>query len=242
MKQESPKAIIIGASSGIGKELAFILAKEGYTIGITARRLDLLNNIKQEINSNIYIKQMDVSSQIEAMSILNQLIDEMDGIDLIIICAGIGYINNNLDWDKEQETININVTGFSAIVNVALKFFLKRGSGHIVGISSIAAIRGNGEAPAYNASKAFVSNYLDGLRYKCSKLNVPITITDIQPGLIDTDMAKGEGLFWVSSPYKAAKQIYNAIKKKKKHIYITKRWRLIAYLLKIMPDQVYYKL
>lgn len=112
-------------------------------------------------------------------------------------------------------------------------------SGQLVGISSIAAIRGDGDAPAYSASKAFVSNYMEGLRKKVTKLGLIITVTDIQAGFVDTAMAKGDGLFWVASPQKAAQQIYNAIERKRKHVYITKRWRLVGWLMKAMPAFIY---
>ncbi|HLA50420.1 MAG TPA: oxidoreductase, partial [Thermodesulfovibrionia bacterium] len=100
----------------------------------------------------------------------------------------------------------------------------------------------SGDSPAYNASKAFMSNYLEGLRQKTIKLKIPIVVTDIQPGFVNTAMAKGEGLFWVASPEKAAKQIFKAIESKKRHAYITKRWRIIAWLLTISPDWFYNKL
>jgi short-subunit dehydrogenase len=129
----------------------------------------------------------------------------MDGVDLIIISAGTGFMNPELDWDKENKTIAINVTGFAAIANFAIHYFLKKGAGHLVNISSIAAMRGSGISPAYNASKAIESIYMDGLRNRIAKFGVPITITDIQPGFVDTAMARGEGLFWVASPKQAAK-------------------------------------
>ena len=97
-----------------------------------------------------------------------------------------------------------------------------------------------GEAPAYNASKAFVSNYLQGLRQKFSKLRLPIIVTDVQPGFVDTAMAKGD-VFWVTSPKQAAQQIFDAIRKQKKHVYVSKRWRLVAWLLKAAPDWLYHK-
>ncbi len=167
------------------------------------------------------------------MEALKQLINEMGGMDLVVISAGVGHGNRGLEWSKERETIEVNVTGFAAVANAAFKYFSQKGGGHIVGISSIAAIRGNGSAPAYNASKAFVSNYLDGLRQKARKSKLPITITDVQPGFVDTPMLKGKGLFWVAPAAKAARQIYGAVKAKKRHVYITKRWRLIAWLLKV---------
>ncbi len=234
------KAIIIGATSGIGLELAKVLAGHGYCIGATGRRLHLLEQLKSGLGKNTFIQILDVSLS-DAPEKLQHLINAMGGVDLIIISAGTGFIDPLLPWNKEKETIETNVLGFTAMVNVAWHHFREKGNGHLVGISSIAAIRG-GDAPAYNASKAYISNYLQGLQYIAAKSKVPITITDIKPGFVDTAMAQGEGLFWVSSPQKAATQIYEAIKKRKKHAYITQRWRLIGWVLKIMPDIIYHKL
>lgn len=235
------KAIVIGATSGIGRELAKILSLNNYVVGMAGRRTDLLSMLQREI-TGAYIKRIDVIESEEAITLLKELIREMGGMDIIVISSGVGFINPALDWKKEKETIDVNISGFAAIVNAAFEYFSNQDSGHIVGISSIAAIRGSGEAPAYNASKAFVSNYLEGLRQKASKSGVAITVTEIQPGFVNTEMAKGEGLFWVAPPEKAARQIFNAIIGKKKHAYITKRWRLVALLLKIIPGWVYNKL
>lgn len=233
------RAIIIGASSGIGRELAKVLSLGGYVVGLTGRRVDLLTNLQQQLCTASFVKRMDVSQTFEAAQQLEELIREMDGVDLIIISAGIGFINTELDWEKEKATIDTNVAGFAAIANVAIKHFIQQSSGHLVGISSIAALRGSGTSPAYNASKAFVSNYMEGLRQKVSKTKLPIIVTDVQPGLVNTAMAQGEGLFWVAPPEKAARQIYDAIKSRKTRAYITKRWRGIAWLLKIVPDSIY---
>jgi len=235
------KAIIIGATSGIGRELAKILSLNNYVVGMAGRRTELLSNLQREISGS-YIKRIDVTKSEEAITLLKELIQEMGGMDLIVISSGVGFINPELVWKQEKETIDVNISGFAAIANAAFKYFSNQGSGHIVGISSVAAIRGSGEAPAYNASKAFVSNYLEGLRQKARKSGIAITVTEIQPGFIDTAMAKGEGLFWVSPPGKAARQIFKAINSKKKHAYITKRWRLIALLLKIIPGWIYNKI
>ena len=235
------KAIVIGATSGIGKELAKILSLNNYVVGMAGRRTELLSNLQREISGS-YIKRIDVAKSEEAITLLKELIQEMGGMDLIVISSGVGFINPELVWKQEKETIDVNISGFAAIANAAFKYFSNQGSGHIVGISSVAAIRGSGEAPAYNASKAFVSNYLEGLRQKARKSGIAITVTEIQPGFIDTAMAKGEGLFWVSPPGKAARQIFKAINSKKKHAYITKRWRLIALLLKIIPGWIYNKI
>ena len=236
------KVIIVGATSGIGRELAKLYAADGCEVGIAGRRTELLASLASELPTKSYQLALDIAEPEKAMNSLSQLIEEMQDVDLIIISSGTGFINGSLDWAPEKETIATNVMGFAAVANVAMNYFLKRKKGHLAGISSIAAIRGGHEGPAYNASKAFVSNYLEGLRVKAAKMKVPVTVTDIQPGLVDTAMAKGEGLFWVAPVPKAAKQIYQAIAKRKAKAYVTRRWALIALLLKLLPDWLYQKI
>lgn len=236
------KAIVIGASSGIGRELAELFARENFQVGIVARRLSLLQELKARITNITHLEQIDITEVVSAQVKLADLITQMQGVDIVVICSGVGYQNPDLEWQLEDQTVTTNVTGFMAVANVAVKYFIKRQSGHLVGLSTIAALRGGSGSPAYNASKAFLSNYLEGLRQKVVQAGLPITITDIQPGFVNTEMAKGEGLFWVTSPQKAAAQIYTAIKKKKSHVYITRRWWLIAWLLRLMPDFIYLRL
>lgn len=236
------KAIVIGATSGIGKELAKIFSQHGYIVGLAGRRTHLLDELKNELPNNSFAKHIDISQTDKAIKQLEELIAEMEWADIIVISSGVGYVNKDFQWSPEKETIDVNVSGFAAMANVAIHHFLLKGSGHLVGISSIAALRGAGDTPAYNASKAFVSNYMEGLRKKVVKLGLSIKVTDIQPGFVDTAMAKGDGLFWVASPQKAAQQIYNAIERKRKHAYITKRWRLIGWLMKVMPEFIYNKI
>jgi short-subunit dehydrogenase len=231
-------AIIIGASSGIGRALAKVLASHGYKVGLVARRMELLQEIANEIHTTTFVKAIDVSKPAEAMQRLRELIAEMQGAELFVISAGTGFINPKLEWEPEDETIAVNVSGFAAIANVAVSHLEARGSGHLVGISSIAALRGNPDAPAYGASKAFMSNYLQGLRYRFSKLQLPVVVTDVQPGFVDTAMAKADRKFWMATPEKAAAQIFAAVRKRKRHVYVTRRWRLIAWLIKAMPDRL----
>jgi short-subunit dehydrogenase len=235
-------AIVIGATSGIGRELALILSQHGYAVGIAGRRLNLLEELKSQLKTPTFIKQIDISIVPEAMRLLNELISEMGDVDLIIISSATGFKNHDLIWEPEKNTIDVNVTGFAAIANVAFQHFKKIGRGHLVGISSIAAIFGHRNAPAYNASKAFVSNYLEGLRNKSVKEKLNITVTDIQPGFIQTALLKSEVLFWVAPVHEATMQIYSAIEKKKEHAYITRRWMLIAWLLKSFPRFIRKKL
>ena len=236
MKSNS-NAIIIGASSGIGEALARLLSNEGYRVGMCARRRQLLMALQSDLPGSA-IKEMNVSKPNEAIELFQELLEEMGGAGLVVISAGTGFINPELEWQKEKATIDVNVLGFCAMANAAVKYFMERGRGHLVAISSVAAFIGSRQAPAYSASKAFVSNYLEGLRGVMRNLQLPITITDIRAGFVDTDMAHGSGIFWVASREKAARQIHQAIRKKRACVYVTRRWRLIAWLFKIMPHSL----
>lgn len=234
--------MIIGASSGIGRSLAITLAKNGYEVGLMARRLEMLDSLQREIPTKTYVDYLDISQVSDAIVKVQNMILMMDGMDLMVINSGIGFLNPQLDWSKERQTLDVNVYGFTALAGLAFNEFSKQGHGHLVGISSIGALRGNHVAPAYNASKAFMSNYLEGLRKKAFKDGIQMIVTDIKPGFVDTEMAKSANKFWVASPSQAAEQIYSAIKNKKSHAYITHRWRLIAWLLKILPNWIYQKI
>lgn len=207
-----------------------------------ARRVQLLIELKNETEGILLAQEIDVRDAEAAMAILDTSIEAMGGIDLLVLSAGTGDVNVSLNWPLENETIKTNVTGFAALANVAMPHFLAKGCGHLVGISSIAALRGGWESPANNASKSFVSNYLEGLRQLARRSRLPITVTDIKPGFVNTAMAKGDGIFWAAPADKAALQIYNAIERKRAHAYITHRWRLIAWILKVMPNCIYERL
>jgi short-subunit dehydrogenase len=235
-------AIIIGASSGIGRALAVTLSRDGYRVGVVARRTELLARLQAELTGPCVIKTADVSQPELAMPLVQELIDELGDVELFVISAGTGFENAPLAWEPERETIAVNVLGFASMVNVAVTHLESRKAGHLVGISSVAAVRGLRGAPAYSASKAFVSNYLQGVRYRFKKLKLPITVTDVQPGFVDTNMAKGDAKFWVASAQTAAGQIAAAIRGRKRHVYVTRRWRLIAWLMQILPDSVYSRL
>jgi short-subunit dehydrogenase len=233
-------AVIIGASSGIGRALATVLSLDGYRVGVVARRTDMLAQLLAELSGPCVIRTVDVAEPELAMPLVRELIDELGDVELFIVSAGTGFENAALAWEPERDTIAVNVLGFAAMVNVAMAHLEARGSGHLVGISSLAALRGIGGAPAYAASKAFVSNYLQGLRYRVTKLKLPVVVTDVQPGFVDTRMAGGE--FWMASPQEAARQIAVAIRGRKQHLYVTRRWRLVAWLMKIVPDALYSRL
>lgn len=232
-------AIIIGATSGIGKELARLLVDDGFKVGITGRRTELLESLKSENPDSYFIKTFDVKDTKTAEEKLDELSSELGGLDLVILSSGTGEINENLNFEIEFRTIETNVIGWTFIADWVFKYFEKQKHGHLAAISSIGGLRGNSQSTSYNATKAYQINYLEGLRQKATKLKEQIFVTDIRPGLVNTEMAKGEGLFWVMPVEKTARQIYKAIKKKKKIAYVTKRWKLIASIMKRIPVQLY---
>jgi len=191
------KAIVIGATSGIGKGLAKLLADNNYRVGITGRRTELLYELKNEKPDSYFNKPFAINDTELALEKLEELTTELGGLDLLIICSGTGEINEKLEFEIEKRTIETNVIGFTCIADWTFNYFEKQKQGHLVAISSIGGLRGSGEAPSYNATKAYQINYLEGLRQKANKHKEQIIITDIRPGFVDTRMAQGDGLFWV---------------------------------------------
>jgi short-subunit dehydrogenase len=238
MKDAQQKIIIIGATSGIGRELAKIYASKGFLVGVTGRRMKLLLSLQEEFPQNIFIECFDVTGK-ENIPHLQSLIEKLNGLDILVYNSGYGESSKELAWEIENATTAVNVNGFVEIVCYGFNYLLNQGHGQMACTSSIASIRGNSMAPAYSAGKAFESIYMEGLYLKAKRLHKNIAVTDIQPGFVDTHLAKGERQFWVAPVKKAAAQIFNAIQKKKKRAYITKRWAIIAWLLKHIPGFIY---
>ena len=240
MKSEastSKKAIIIGASSGIGAALAVELSRKEYTVGLTARRLaKMKEELQPQLSSPAHYAHMDVSDIESSIEVMRKLVLEMGGVDLIIINAGVSGSSSKMEREAAEELIRINVLGFAGMLHEAYRIFQKQGHGHIVGISSIASLLPHPNGSAYNASKAFVSNYLDSIRLRVKRRGENITVTDVLPGYVLTPMTEeNKRMFWVSSVEKATRQIVQDIERQKSVSYVSRRWRLIALLLSIMP-------
>lgn len=228
------KIIIVGASSGMGRKMAEQYAAKGHRVGVTGRRKELLDEIKNQFPQQAEYECFDVT-EMNNVSHLESLVARLGGLDLLVISAGIGEPSKELSWSIDKMTVDTNVTGFTEIANWGYNYFEKQGRGHLVAISSVAAIRGGSWAPAYNASKAFQSSYLEGLSLKADRAKKKIRITCIEPGFVDTKMAKSEKLFWLVPADKAARQIIRAIEKGKRKAYISRRWWLVAKLMKWAP-------
>lgn len=231
--------VIIGATSGIGNALFEKYANENNRIGIIGRRAHLLDELYQKYPSKAIPAKADITNLEEIDRAINALHKEMEHIDLAIVCSGTGDINAMLDYNVERPTIDTNVIGWTYVIDMFYHIFELQGHGHLVAITSAGGLRGEPMAPAYSASKAYQINYMEALRKKAFKNGGHIIVTDIRPGLVDTAMAKGEGLFWVMPVEKVANQIITAIRKKKSKAYVTKRWHILAIINKILPYCLY---
>lgn len=231
--------IIIGATSGIGKALFEKYATEENRLGIVGRRTHLLNEQRQQHPSNTVTATADITKQEETEHAICSLHKELGHVDLAIVCSGTGEINPTLDYALERPTLDTNVMGWTFVVNTLYHIFEQQGYGQLVAITSAGGLRGEPMAPAYSATKAYQINYMEALRKKAFKAGGKIIVTDVRPGLVDTAMAKGEGLFWVMPVEKVARQICAAIRRKKSKVYVTKRWHVLAVINKNLPFFLY---
>lgn len=232
--------IIVGATSGIGRELAKQMSSHGYSVGIAGRRTELLESLCRELSGNCFQSSMDLENVSDSVAKFKELLFEMGGVDIVVLNSGTGCDDPDFPLSGELETVSVNVAGFTALANVAYHHFADKGVGHIVGTSSVMALKG-GPCPSYNASKAYISSYLEGLNCKSRLEGHKIAFTDIRPGYVQTAMAKGDGVFWAAPVEKAASQIFDAIRRKRRVVYVTKRWRIIAILLHLLPYKLYLK-
>lgn len=236
---DTKKILIVGATSGIGHALALAYANAGWRVGATGRRLEQLEQLQAAAPGSIFVRRHDATSS-DSIAVLEGLVQEMGGVDVIVYNSGIGIYNKKIDWEPERDTIAVNVSGFTEVATWAYRLFRAKGGGQFVGISSIASERGGGTAPAYHASKAFMSNYMEGLRQKAWHDKKQVVITDIRPGYVDTPMTtQNKGMFWVATSEKAATQIMTAIRQKKRVAYITRRWALAAWAFRMAPRWLY---
>ena len=231
--------VIIGATSGIGKALFEKYARGDNRIGIVGRRANLLDELCQKYPSKTITAKADITNLEEIEQAINALHKELEYIDLAIVCSGIGDINATLEYNVERLTIDTNITGWTFVIDRLYIIFVQQGHGHLVAITSAGGFRGEPIAPAYSASKAYQINYMEALRKKAYKSGSQIYVTDIRPGLVNTAMAKGEGLFWVMPVEKVANQIITAIHKNKYKAYVTKRWHILAIINKNLPFALY---
>lgn len=228
------RVIIIGASSGMGMEVAKLFIADGCMVGVAARREERLLALKRLAPDKVEVETIDVTAD-DATRRLRQLIDRLGGMDLFFYVSGIGKQNRTLTPDIELNTVNTNGMGFTRMIGEAYRYFAERGEGHIAALTSIAGTKGLGPAPSYSATKAMQNVYLQALEQQANARGLKIRFTDIRPGFVDTDLLKGDFSYpMMLKPEKVARSIYRAINNKRhvkvidwRYAILTAFWRRI---------------
>ena len=231
-------AIVIGATSGIGRAVAVQLAAAGYRVGIAGRREELLQELARTMPDRYETEVLDVEDA-GVCGRLEQLAERLGSPELVLFCAGTGELNDALDYRLEEATNRVNVAGFTRVMDWAYCYLGQRGGGCLAAITSVMGLRGSRTAPSYAASKAYQINYLEGLRQKAFRQKLPIRVVDLRPGSVRTAMMKGEGHFWIATAEQAAQCICKAIEARRTVQYVTPRWRIVGLLLRWMPKWLY---
>ena len=228
------RAIVIGASSGIGKEVAQLLVKEGWTVGVAARRVELLQDI-----GAVETEEIDVTQK-EATVKLKNLIERLGGMDLFFYASGIGKQNRELQENIELATMETNAVGFTRMIGEAYRYFAYRGEGHIAAITSIGGTKGLGPAPAYSATKAMQNTYLEALEQLSNAKGLKIHFTDIRPGFVDTALLNDDFHYpMMLKPEAVAKDIVKAIHARKHVRVIDWRYRILTALWQLIPRWIW---
>lgn len=236
------KAIVMGATSGIGMEVAKLLAERGWQVGIAGRRLELLEAMKQGHQGIVCYQQIDVTSA-DAQSRLLKLINELGGMDLYFHSSGIGWQNNTLDIEKELKTIDTNGMGFVRMVDTAFNWYSQRkATGRIACITSIAGTKGLGVAPAYSSTKRFQSHYLECLRQQARMRHLEISITDLRPGFVKTNLIAGSNYPLQLDAKSVAKSIVHAIEKGRGVTIIDWRYAILVFFWRLIPHWIWVRM
>ena len=233
------KAIVVGASSGIGHEVARLLIAQGWAVGVAARRIDKLTDLQAMAPERVYTAQIDVNNE-DAETSLLQLIERMNGIDLYFHAAGIGWQNPSLNTDIELKTMETNAVGFTRMIGCAYRYFAYKGGGHIACITSIAGTKGLGPAPAYSATKAMQNTYLQALEQLTACKHHNIHFTDIRPGFVDTPLLAGTShLPMLMTTEKVARSIIKAINNRRHICVIDTRWCILTFFWRLIPNWIW---
>lgn len=235
----SKKIVLIGATSGIGREIALIYLRLGYELGLAGRREDRLLDLKNLFPNQVEIERLDVTDD-GAPERLRQLIQKLGGMDEFLLCSGIGHQNRRLDPAIEIATINTNVAGFTRVLLEAYHYFEEKRGGHISVISSIAGTKGLGAAPAYSATKGFQNLYIDSLAQLAHMEKLDIHFTDIRPGFVKTDLlADGRRYPMLMPVTYAARRIVRAIERRKRVAIIDWRYSIMVFFWRLIPRFVW---
>ena len=232
---EVKKAIIVGASSGIGRETAKLLLSDGWHLGIAARREEQLMELKAIAPERTEVMTIDVTKP-DADEQLLSLIDRLGGMDLYFHASGIGKQNRTLESGIELRTMETNAVGFTRMIGTAYRYFAEKGEGHIAAITSIAGTKGLGPAPAYSATKALQATYLQALEQLARQRGLNISFTDIRPGFVDTALLNGDFPYpMLMQPETVARDIVRSIYRKRHVRIIDGRYRVLTFFWRLIP-------
>ena len=237
----SKKIIIIGATSGIGREVAKLYIAQGWQVGIAGRRAEELESIRKEAPQQVQTEIIDVTQE-GASARLQALIEKVGGMDIYLHSSGIGKQNPALTPDIELNTAATNVEGFIRLITEAYHYFEQQGYGHIAAISSIAGTKGLGIAPAYSATKCFQNTYLDALDQLAHMNGLSISFTDIRPGFVATPLLKDDSYPLLMKAPDVAKQIVRGIARKKRTLIIDWKYRILVFFWKLIPRCIWLRL
>lgn len=240
------RAIVVGASSGIGEAIARRLASEGCLVAMVARRLNELERIANDIAATgakrPLVYKHDVCAAECVPALFQQITAELGGLDLLIYSAGVMPIlaEHEYSLQKELATVDVNVRGAVAWLNTAAERFERAESGTLVGISSVAGDRGRRHFPAYSASKAFLDTYLEGLRNRLARYGV--RVVTIKPGPVDTPLVQGmKNLPFLISAERAAELTLKGARKREV-VYVPWIWRPIMAIVRAIPSPIFKRL
>ena len=244
------RGLIIGASDGLGAELARKLAQDGFSLGLLARRREKLEALCAEINSSVNERRalayvQDVAEYDKVPALLRKIVADLGGLDLVIFVAGVNYPPGGIDkynFENDRRMIEVNLIGAMAWLHPIAEMFQSAKAGQIVGIASVAGDRGRVGNPGYNASKAGLTTYLEALRNRLTRHGV--NVLTVKPGFLKTEMlkaAQGPTPFAIE-PSKAADDIVKAMKKRKQVIYTASIWRWIMLAIQHTPSVIFRRL
>ena len=237
------KIIIVGASSGIGKQVALNFIADGWKVGVAARREEALKELKLQIPAQVEYEVIDITSA-DATSRLNALIDKLGGMDIYFHCSGVGHQNTKIDIKVEVDTVRTNALGFTQMSVAAYNYFKdNKKQGQIAVVSSIAGTKGLGVSPSYSATKRYNYIYLDCLEQLSRIQNVNITFTDIRPGFVTTALLDdGQKYPMQMSVEYAAKKIFKAVKRRKRIAVIDWKYAILVLFWKLIPRWLWVRL
>ena len=236
------RAIVIGASSGIGREVSRLLLADGWTVGVAARREDRLLELKASSPDNVEVMRIDVTAA-DAGERLLELVKRLGGVSLFVYCSGVGWQNAGLEPAPELATVDVNVRGFTAMVGTMFNYMAANLGGDIAVISSVAGTKGLGVAPSYSASKVYQNTYIQALEQLSNMRRLHIRFTDIRPGFVDTDLLSGGGHYpMLMDKTVVARHIVRAIYAHRHVCVIDWRYRVLVALWRAMPSWLWRKL